>query len=73
MDSNEFIIIGYSDDITHALDTKRMILQYSNYEGEIHVLQMRPAFGVHMGKGAVAIYFVGQQGSVALFNVFRRN
>lgn len=69
--NTDFVIIGYSTDIEPALKTKSLILQQTNFEGEIFVMQMRPAFGAHMGKGAVGIYFLGKKSSVALFNLFR--
>ena len=72
-ENGDFIIIGYSTDKKSALEVKAMIEVQTKYSGEIHVMQMRPAFGAHMGKRAVAIYFLGKQGTIALFNLFRFN
>lgn len=71
MNLGDFLIIGYSTDENRATEVKELILKDTNYKGDIYIMQMRPAFGVHMGKRAVAIYFMGKQSSVALFNIFR--
>lgn len=66
-----FVIIGYSTDKTRATLVREMLFKQTGFTGDIYIMQMRPAFGVHMGKRAVAIYFMGKTSSIALFNLFR--
>lgn len=69
--NTDFVIIGYSTDESKAIETKRLILQDAKFDGEIYIMQMRPAFGAHMGRRAVGIYFLGKQGTISIFNIFR--
>ncbi len=73
IEAGDFVIIGYSTDRAKAEDTMKRLIQDAKYDGDVYIMQMRPAFGVHMGKRAMGIYFLGKQGSVALFNIFRFN
>jgi len=68
---SDFVIIGYSTEKERALEVKEMILKEASFEGDIYIMQMRPAFGFHMGKRAVGIYFIGKKSNIALFNIFR--
>jgi len=70
-ENSDFVIIGYSTDKKSALEVQAMMQNQSKFNGEVYVMQMRPAFGAHMGRRAVAIYFLGKQSSIALFNLFR--
>lgn len=71
--NTDFVIIGYSTDESKAVETKRMILQDGKFNGEVYIMQMRPAFGAHMGRRALGIYFLGKQGTISIFNIFRSN
>ena len=71
IENSDFVIIGYSTDEDRALAVKNMLVKEGRYRGEVHVMQMRPAFGAHMGKRAVTIYFLGKHSSIALFDIFR--
>ena len=71
MGEDNFVIIGYSSEKNKAVEIKDAIISETGYDGDIYIMQMRPAFGAHMGARAAAIYFMGKQKSVALFNIFR--
>jgi len=69
--NSDFAIIGYSTDESKAIDTKNRIIKDTNFEGDVYIMQMRPAFGAHMGRRAIGIYFLGKQGTISIFNIFR--
>lgn len=73
IENSDFVIIGYSTDELTAIETKRQILEDAQFKGEIYIMQMRPAFGAHMGRRATGIYFLGKQGTISIFNIFRFN
>lgn len=53
-----FIIVGYTSDIMMAEDLVDRIKKDTDFEGEIHIMQMGPAVGTHVGSGGMSIFFV---------------
>ncbi|MFD3157108.1 DegV family protein [Haloimpatiens sp. FM7330] len=57
----DFIIIGYTSDITLAENLKNKLIKDANFTGEIFIMQMGVAVGTHVGLGALSMYFVEQR------------
>ena len=54
----DFIIIGYTSDEKYAQNLKKLIKDEAGFSGEIHIMQMGVAVGIHVGLGAVSMFFV---------------
>ncbi|MCC5908912.1 MAG: DegV family protein [Clostridiaceae bacterium] len=54
----DFIIIGYTSDITYAEELKLKITQDTDFTGDIFVMQMGVVVGTHVGLGAISMFFV---------------
>ncbi len=54
----DFIIIGYTSDEKYAQNLKKLIVDETGFSGDIHIMQMGVAVGIHVGLGAVSMYFV---------------
>lgn len=54
----EFIIIGYTSDITVAENLKAKIREETDFSGAIHMMQMGVSVGTHVGLGAISMFFV---------------
>jgi DegV family protein with EDD domain len=57
-ENTDFIIIGYTSDISVAENLKKKILTGTDFEGEIFIMQMGVAVGAHVGLGAVSMFFI---------------
>ncbi len=53
-----FVIIGYSSDIGIAEQLKERMRKYTNFTGDIHIMQMGVAVGTHVGLGGVSMFFM---------------
>ncbi len=53
----DFIIIGYTSDITYAENLKLKVINESDFTGDIFIMQMGVAVGTHVGLGAISMYF----------------
>jgi len=60
-DMTEFVIIGYTSNITVAENLKIKIQQETDFSGEIYIMQMGVSVGTHVGLGAVSMYFIEKQ------------
>lgn len=58
LDITDFVIIGYTSDLTYAENLKSQLLRESGFTGEIFIMQMGVAVGTHVGLGAVSMFFV---------------
>lgn len=54
----DFIIIGYTSDISVALVLKEKIKDETEFKGEIYIMQMGVAVGTHVGLGGLSLFFV---------------
>ncbi|AFM00242.1 EDD domain protein, DegV family [Desulfitobacterium dehalogenans ATCC 51507] len=54
----DFIIIGYTSDLTFAENLKHKIERDTPYMGEIYIMQMGVAVGTHVGLGAISMFFM---------------
>lgn len=54
----DFIIIGYTSDITYAENLKHKIERDTAYKGDIFIMQMGVAVGTHVGLGALSMFFL---------------
>ncbi|CFX20531.1 DegV [Syntrophomonas zehnderi OL-4] len=54
----DFIIIGYSSDLTYAENLKHKLIRESNFAGEVFIMQMGIAVGTHVGLGGLSMFFV---------------
>lgn len=57
-EQTNFILIGYTSDILYAEGLKQKLLDETGFSGEILIMQMGVAVGVHVGPGAVSMYFI---------------
>lgn len=57
-DVTEFIIIGYTSDRPVAETLKQKVRDETDFNGDIHVMQMGVAVGTHVGLGAISMFFV---------------
>ena len=57
-DITDFIIIGYTSDMTYAENLKHKIAKEIDFLGDIYLMQMGVAVGTHVGLGAVSLFFV---------------
>lgn len=58
LELTDFIIIGYTSDIIYAENLKAKLIEESGFDGDIYMMQMGVSVGVHVGLGAVSLYFV---------------
>lgn len=58
MDLTDFIIIGYTSDQILAENLKNIIINETDYIGEIFIMQMGVVVGNHVGLGAISMYFI---------------
>jgi DegV family protein with EDD domain len=56
-DLTDFIIIGYTSDITYAENLKLKIAKESDFAGDVFIMQMGVVVGTHVGLGAVSMFF----------------
>lgn len=54
----DFILIGYTSDISRGEELKQKISQETNFKGEIYIMQMGTTVGNHVGLGGVSMYFI---------------
>lgn len=57
-DLTDFIIIGYTSDISYGKNLKGKIEKEADFNGEIFIMQMGVAVGTHVGLGGLSLYFV---------------
>lgn len=57
----DFIIIGYTSDIDIAKDLKEKIINDTDYNKEIYIMQMGVAVGTHVGLGGLSMFFVEEE------------
>lgn len=53
-----FIIIGYTSDITVAEALKVKLLSDTCFKGEIHIMQMGVSVGTHVGLGGLSMFYI---------------
>lgn len=56
-DLTDFIIIGYTSDITYAENLKLKIAKETDFAGEVFIMQMGVVVGTHVGLGAISMFF----------------
>lgn len=66
----DFLIIGYSSDISKAESLKLMIQENTNFKGDIYIMQMGVSVGTHVGLGGMSLYFIekGDRHDGLIFN-----
>lgn len=60
-DLTDFIIIGYSSDLSLAETLKIKILAETDFSGDIYIMQMGTAVGTHVGLGGVSMFFMEKE------------
>lgn len=58
LDMTDFVIIGYTSDELYAQNLKSKLLDETEFCGDVYIMQMGVAVGVHVGLGAVSMYFI---------------
>lgn len=53
-----FVIIGYSSDISIAQRLRERLESQTAFTGDIHIMQMGVAVGTHVGLGGVSMFFM---------------
>lgn len=57
-DMTDFIILGYTSDITYAQALEALLKAESDYEGKVYIMQMGATVGTHVGLGGVSMYYI---------------
>lgn len=57
-EKTDFIIIGYTSDITYAENLRHKLENDTDFKGEILIMQMGVAVGTHVGLGAISMFFM---------------
>jgi len=57
-DLTDFVIIGYTTDMSYAENLKLKFLEDTGFKGDVYIMQMGVAVGTHVGPGGVSFYFV---------------
>jgi DegV family protein with EDD domain len=57
-DHTDFVIIGYTSDISVAENLKKKIIEDTHFDGEVFIMQMGVAVGAHVGLGAVSMFYI---------------
>lgn len=53
----DFIIIGYTSDISRAMELKQLFLAETGFGGEVYIMQMGVAVGTHVGLNGLSMFF----------------
>lgn len=66
----DFIILGYTSDISKAETLKLMIQDQTNFKGQIYIMQMGVSVGTHVGLGGMSMFFIekGDRHDGLMFN-----
>ncbi len=57
-EQTNFVIVGYTSDISRAETLKEMFQTETDFRGEIYIMQMGVAVGTHVGLGGLSMFFV---------------
>ncbi len=57
-EQTNFVIVGYTSDISRAETLKGMFHTETDFRGEIYIMQMGVAVGTHVGLGGLSLFFV---------------
>jgi len=54
----DFVIIGYTSDISYAKALQNLFVEETGFKGEIYIIQMGATVGTHVGLGGVSMFFI---------------
>lgn len=57
-DMSDFVILGYTSDISYAQTLKSLITTETDFEGDIHIWQIGATTGTHVGLGCVSMFYI---------------
>lgn len=57
----DFVIIGYTSDVNVANVLKEKIINETDFQGEIYIMQMGVAVGTHVGLGGLSMFFLEKE------------
>lgn len=57
-DMTDFIILGYTSDISYAQNVKALINTETDFEGDVYIWQIGATTGTHVGLGCVSMFFI---------------
>lgn len=57
LEQTDFIIIGYTSDISRAEELKNLFLAQTGFGGDIYIMQMGVAVGTHVGLNGLSMFF----------------
>ena len=57
----DFVIIGYTSDMTYAENLKHKIVSDTGFKGDIYIMQMGVSVGTHVGLGAISMFFMEKE------------
>ncbi|MDF1617724.1 DegV family protein [Petrocella sp. FN5] len=57
LELTDFVIIGYTSDLTVAENMKLKLENETDFTGDIYIMQMGVSVGTHVGLGALSMYF----------------
>lgn len=58
MELTDFVIIGYTSDKSYGESLKQKLIEETGFAGDVLLMQMGVAVGVHVGLGAVSLFFI---------------
>ena len=53
-----FIIIGYTSDLSYAKALQNLFVEETGFDGDIYIIQMGATVGTHVGLGGVSMFFI---------------
>ena len=54
----DFIIIGYTSDLSYAKALHNLFVEETGFDGDIYIIQMGATVGTHVGLGGVSMFFI---------------
>lgn len=57
----DFIIMGYTSDISMAYELEKRFRASTDFQGEIFIMQMGVSVGTHVGLGGMSMYFIERE------------
>lgn len=59
----DFVMIGYTSDKPYAESLRQKLIEDTGFTGDVYIMQMGVAVGVHVGLGAVSLFFIEKERS----------
>lgn len=57
-DLTDFVIVGYTSDLSYAEELKKRLIEKTAFPGDIYIMQMGVAVGTHVGLRGLSMFFI---------------